>query len=87
MLPVMQGWTKKYVWIPRFYKIFTGFGVKVCQLDVCRKKLPSHDRLTASEGVEPSQATRIKNLKRQLRCYHLYSALDFKVTSLTLIMF
>ncbi|AXF53614.1 hypothetical protein [Streptococcus phage 107] len=24
------------------------------------KKLPSHDRLTASEGVEPSNATRIK---------------------------
>ena len=61
-------------WLPRFFKIFTGFVVKVCQLDVLSKKLPSHDRLTANEGVEPSNATRIKmELYRidGLRCYHL----------------
>ena len=47
-------------WFPLFYKIFTGFVVKVCQLDVLSKKLPSHDRLTTNEGVEPTHATRIK---------------------------
>ncbi len=46
-------------WFPLFYKIFTGFVVKVCQLDVLSKKLPSHDRLTTNEGVEPTHATRI----------------------------
>ena len=49
-------------WFPLFYKIFTGFVVKVCQLDVLSKKLPSHDRLTTNEGFEPTHATRIKNL-------------------------
>ncbi|ARU14368.1 hypothetical protein PQF04_gp45 [Streptococcus phage P7954] len=46
-------------WFPLFYKIFTGFVVKVCQLDVLSKKLPSHDRLTTNEGFEPTHATRI----------------------------
>ncbi|ARU14279.1 hypothetical protein PQF02_gp47 [Streptococcus phage P7952] len=42
-----------------FSIIFTGFVVKVCQLDVLSKKLPSHDRLTTNEGFEPTHATRI----------------------------
>ncbi|AZF92035.1 hypothetical protein CHPC1148_0048 [Streptococcus phage CHPC1148] len=53
---------KKYVWIPLFYKIFTGFVYRSVSDTSVEKKLPSHDRLTASEGVEPSNATRIKNL-------------------------
>ena len=60
-------------WFPRFYKIFTGF-VHRSVSDEMSKKLPSHDRLTASEGVEPSKATRIKmELYRidGLRCYHI----------------
>ncbi|AYP29407.1 hypothetical protein SW10_038 [Streptococcus phage SW10] len=52
-------------WFPRFYKIFTGF-VHRSVSDAVSKKLPSHDRLTASEGVEPSNATRIKMLNRKL---------------------
>ncbi|AZF92777.1 hypothetical protein CHPC933_0037 [Streptococcus phage CHPC933] len=66
----------------KFYYLLD-FLASVCQRCGVEKKLPSHDRLTASEGVEPSNATRIKNSKRQLRCYHL----PFKATSLTLIMF
>ena len=48
-------------WFPLFYKIFTGFVVKVCQLDVLSKKLPSHDRLTTDKGVEPLTANKKAN--------------------------
>jgi hypothetical protein len=50
-------------WFPLFYKIFTGFVVKVCQLDVLSKKLPSHDRLTTDKGVEPLTANKNKEFE------------------------
>ncbi|AZF90701.1 hypothetical protein PP212_gp47 [Streptococcus phage CHPC875] len=72
-------------WILISIKYLLGF-VHRSVSDAVSKKLPSHDRLTASEGVEPSNATRIKmELYRidGLRCYHL----PYKATSLALILF
>ncbi|ARU13528.1 hypothetical protein PP233_gp43 [Streptococcus phage P7132] len=46
-------------WILLFIKYLLGLCIGLSAMRVS-KKLPSHDRLTASEGVEPSQATRIK---------------------------
>ncbi|ARU14183.1 hypothetical protein P7633_45 [Streptococcus phage P7633] len=51
-------------WILISIKYLLGLCIGLSAIRVS-KKLPSHDRLTASEGVEPSSATRIKMLNRK----------------------
>ena len=41
-----------------------GFCASVCQRYECRKKLPSHDRLTTDKGVEPLTANKNKDFEK-----------------------